>query len=54
MRRLSILTLTLALSQNACVVTGYRSDGSFFFWPGGVLVPALIFLLVLLVRRRRR
>lgn len=53
MRRLSVLTLTLALSQSACVVGGYSSDGGFFLWPGSIVVTILLVLLFLYLRRRR-
>lgn len=54
MKRLSALTLILALSQPACVVGGYSSDGGFFLWPGSILVTILLVLLFLFMRRRRR
>ena len=47
------MILTLALSQPACVVGGYSSDGGFFLWPGSLLVTALLVLLFLFLRRRR-
>lgn len=53
MKRLSVLTLTLGLSQTACVVGGYSSDGGFFLWPGSIVVTILLVLLFLFLRRRR-
>ena len=53
MRRTSLLALSLALSQTACVVGGYSSDGGFFLWPGSLVVTALLVLLFLFLRRRR-
>ena len=45
--------LALALSQTACVVGGYSSDGGFFLWPGSILVTVVLVLLFLFLRRRR-
>lgn len=53
MKRLSVLTLLLALSQPACVVGGYSGDGGFFLWPGSIVVTVLLVLLFLFLRRRR-
>lgn len=54
MKRLSTVALILALTQAACVVGGYSSEGGWFLWPGG-FVGLLIIVVVLfaLVRRRR-
>lgn len=54
MRRLSVLTLVLALFQPACVVGGYSNDGGFFLWPGSIVLTILLVLLFLYMRRRRR
>jgi hypothetical protein len=53
MRRITIPTLLLALSQSACVVGGYSSEGGFFLWPGSIAVTIVLVLLFLLMRRRR-
>ncbi|HEX8354303.1 MAG TPA: hypothetical protein VF611_15445 [Pyrinomonadaceae bacterium] len=53
MRRMSLAALALALSQTACVVGGYSSDGGFFLWPGSLVVTVLLVLLFLYMRRRR-
>lgn len=53
MRSLSVLTLTLALLQPACVVGGYSSDGGLFLWPGSIVLTVLLVLLFLFLRRRR-
>ena len=53
MRQTTVLALALALSQTACVVGGYSSDGGFFLWPGSILVTIVLVLLFLFLRRRR-
>ena len=53
MRRMALLTMALALTQTACVVGGYSSDGGFFLWPGSIVVTILLVLLFLFLRRRR-
>ena len=45
--------LVLALSQTACVVGGYSSEGGFSLWPGSIVVTAVLVLLFLFMRRRR-
>jgi hypothetical protein len=45
--------VALALSQTACVVGGYSSEGGFYLWPGSLVVTALLVLLFLYMRRRR-
>jgi hypothetical protein len=50
---MSLAALALALSQTACVVGGYSSDGGFFLWPGSLVVTVLLVLLFLYMRRRR-
>ena len=47
------LALSLALSQTACVVGGYSSEGGFYLWPGSILITAVLVLLFLYLRRRR-
>jgi len=54
MRAITILTAALALSQTACIVGGYSSDGGFSLWPGSLVITAVLVLLFLLLRRRRR
>lgn len=54
MRRIAVPALLLALSQNACVVGGYSSEGGFFLWPGSILITVVLVLLFLFMRRRRR
>ena len=39
--------------QTSCVVAGYRSDGGWFFWPGGLGLLVLVALAFLFLRRRR-
>ena len=53
MRRTTVLAPALALSQTACVVGGYSSDGGFFLWPGSILVTIVLVLLFIFLRRRR-
>jgi hypothetical protein len=54
MRRITVPALLLALSQTACVVGGYSSEGGFFLWPGSILITIVLVLLFLFMRRRRR
>jgi hypothetical protein len=54
MRRIEALALLLALSQTACVVGGYSSEGGFFLWPGSIVLTVVLVLLFLFMRRRRR
>ena len=54
MRRITIPALLLALSQSACVVGGYSSEGGFYLWPGSILITVVLVLLFLFMRRRRR
>ena len=54
MKQTTVLALALALSQTACVVGGYSSDGGFFLWPGSVVVTIVLVLLFLFMRRRSR
>ena len=53
MRQTTVLALALALSQTACVVGGYSSEGGFSLWPGSVLVTIVLVLIFLFLRRRR-
>ena len=53
MRQTTILALAVALSQTACVVGGYSSDGGLFLWPGSILLTVVLVLLFLFLRRRR-
>ncbi len=54
MKRLSFLTLALALMQPSCIVAGgYSSRGGWFFWPWGLLLPVAVVLGFLFLRRRR-
>ena len=53
MRRISVTGLLLALSQTACVVGGYSSEGGFLLWPGSILITIVLVLLFLFMRRRR-
>jgi hypothetical protein len=53
MKRIALLALTLTLSQPACVVGGYSSEGGFYLWPGSIVVTILLVLLFLFFRRRR-
>jgi hypothetical protein len=39
--------------QTSCVVAGYRSDGGWFFWPGGLGLLVMVALAFLFLRRRR-
>lgn len=54
MRRISVQALLLALTQTACVVGGYSSDGGFYLWPGSIVITVVLVLLFLFMRRRRR
>jgi hypothetical protein len=54
MRRITAAALLLALSQTACLVGGYSSEGGFRLWPGSVVVTVVLVLLFLFLRRRRR
>ncbi len=53
MRHVTVGALLLALSQSACVVGGYSSEGGFFLWPGSILITVVLVLLFLFMRRRR-
>ena len=53
MRRMTYMALALALSQTACVVGGYSSEGGFYLWPGSIVVTIVLVLLFLYMRRRR-
>ena len=53
MSRISIPALLLALSQTACIVGGYSSEGGFYLWPGSILITVVLVLLFLFMRRRR-
>ena len=53
MKLASIVLLLSALAQTSCVVAGYRSDGGWFFWPGGLGLLVLVLVAFLLLRRRR-
>jgi hypothetical protein len=53
MKQTIFVALTLALSQTACVVGGYSSEGGFFLWPGSILITVALVLLFLFMRRRR-
>ena len=54
MKQAIVMALILALSQTACVVGGYSSEGGFFLWPGSIVVTIVLVLLFLFMRRRRR
>lgn len=54
MSRIIAAALALALSQTACVVGGYSSEGGFFLWPGSILITIVIVVLLFLFMRRRR
>lgn len=54
MKRITVPALLLALSQTACVVGGYSSEGGFYLWPGSIVITVVLVLLFLLMRRRRR
>ena len=53
MKRIIVPALLLALSQTACVVGGYSSDGGFVLWPGSIGITIVLVLLFLFLRRRR-
>jgi hypothetical protein len=54
MKRISVLALTVILSQTSCIVAGgYSSDGGWYIWPGSLLSILVIVIIVLLIRRRR-
>ena len=53
MGRTSLLALSLALLQTACIAGGYSSDRGFFLWPGSIVVTVVLVLLFLFLRRRR-
>ena len=53
MKRTTLVALALALSQTACVVGGYSSEGGFYLWPGSIVVTVVLVLLFLYMRRRR-
>jgi ABC-type glucose/galactose transport system permease subunit len=54
MRRITAPALLLLLSQTACVVGGYSSEGGVFLWPGSIVVTILLVLIFLFMWRRRR
>ena len=54
MKRITVPALLLALSQTACIVGGYSSEGGYFLWPGSIVITVVIVLLFLFMRRRRR
>lgn len=55
MKRTLVAALVLANAQTSCVVGGgYSDERGWFFWPWGLVLPALIVLALLLLRRRRR
>ena len=54
MRRVLAPALLFALSQAACVMGGYSSEGGFYLWPGSIVVTVVLVLLFLFMRRRRR
>ncbi len=54
MRRIPLAALVAALTQPACVVVGgYSDEGGWYFWPGSLVLTALLVLLFLFLRRRR-
>jgi hypothetical protein len=53
MRRITVTAVPLTLSQTACVVGGYSSEGGFYLWPGSIVVTVALVLLFLFMRRRR-
>lgn len=53
MKRTTVPALALALSQTACIVGGYSSEGGFYLWPGSILITVVLVLLFLYLRRRR-
>jgi uncharacterized integral membrane protein len=53
MKLTSYILLMLVALQTSCVVVGYRSDGGWFFWPGGLGLLVIVVLGFLLLRRRR-
>lgn len=53
MKQTAVLMLALALSQTACVVGGYSSEGGFFLWPGSIILTVVLVLLFIFMRRRR-
>ena len=54
MKRLSFITLALALAQPSCIVAGgYSSRDGWFFWPWGLLLPVAVVVALFLLRRRR-
>ena len=53
MKRTIVPALALALSQTACIVGGYSSEGGFSLWPGSLIITALLVLFFLYMRRRR-
>ena len=54
MKKIFALSLALVLSQTACVVGGYSSEGGFYLWPGSIVLTIVLILLFLFMRRRRR
>jgi hypothetical protein len=54
MKQTIVVALTLALSQTACLVGGYSSEGGFFLWPGSIVITVVLLVLVFLFMRRRR
>jgi hypothetical protein len=54
MKLTKLLFLTLLSLQTSCVVVGgYDSAGGWYFWPGSLLLTALLVALFLFLRRRR-
>ncbi|MFL6464945.1 MAG: hypothetical protein ACJ73N_11115 [Bryobacteraceae bacterium] len=54
MKRITLLTVVLAMTQSACIVAGgYSSRGGWFFWPGSLGLLVVIALIFLLLSRRR-
>ena len=54
MRRIPLPVLLAALTQPACVVVGgYSGEGGWYFWPGSLVLTALLLVLFLFLRRRR-
>ncbi len=53
MKRIVLLAITLAMTQNACIAVGYSSRGGWFLWPGGLGLIVVVLLLIFLLRRGR-
>lgn len=55
MKLTSFMFLILVSLQTSCVVVGgYSDEGGWYFWPGSLLLTALLVALFLFVRGRRR